>query len=54
MSATADSTEHEDEVDQSNDEQLKILKAILVGIAYITGTKTAKELIEEAEELNDE
>ena len=51
MSFEPDNEEHERELEQDNEEQLVILKAILVGIAQITGTSTPEDLIELAKDL---
>ena len=51
MSTEAENLEHERELEQDNEEQLVILKAILVGIAQVTGTLTPEELIELAKGL---
>ena len=44
MSANAEPVEHQKELEQDNEEQLDILKAILVGIALVADVKP-KELI---------
>jgi len=51
MSETGESLDHEREQKTDNDEIILLLKAMLVGIAQVTGTMTPQELIALAKEL---
>jgi len=51
MSLEAESKDHERELQTDNEEIILLLKAVLVGIAQVTGTMTPKELIALAEDL---
>ncbi len=50
MSETGESLEHEKELEDNNDQQMAVLKAILAGIALIAD-KDVKDLIELAKGL---